>query len=178
MIAGVAVGKKKFLETVSRTTRKDVGGVISPFDAWLVLRGLKTLPVRMDRHCENAEKLFSYLSLHPKVDAVYFPGDPSNPDYNIMKKQMRKPGGIISFSIKGTKETAQAFMNQLNLIKIAVSLGDPETLIQHPATMTHAVVPKDERLKMGIEDTLLRLSVGLEAWEDLWEDLSAAFDKM
>ena len=91
---------------------------------------------------------------------------------------MKKPGGLLSFSIKGTKETAQLFMNQLKLIKIAVSLGDAETLIQHPATMTHAVVPEEERRKMGIEDTLLRLSVGLEAWEDIKEDLEQALDKI
>ena len=95
-----------------------------------------------------------------------------------MQKQMKKPGGLISFTIKGTKETAQLFMNQLKLIKIAVSLGDAETLIQHPATMTHAVVPKEDRRKMGIEDTLLRLSVGLEAWEDIKEDLEQALQKI
>jgi methionine-gamma-lyase len=95
-----------------------------------------------------------------------------------MHKQMKKPGGLISFSIKGTKQTAQLFMNQLNLVRIAVSLGDAETLIQHPATMTHAVVPEQERRKMGIEDTLLRLSVGLEAWEDLKEDIEQALEKI
>ncbi|MEH7495898.1 PLP-dependent transferase, partial [Neobacillus niacini] len=99
-------------------------------------------------------------------------------DNKIMHKQMKKPGGVISFSVKGTKETAQYFMNQLRLVKIAVSLGDAETLIQHPATMTHAVIPKEERRKMGIDDTLLRLSVGLEAWEDIQEDLEQALEKI
>jgi methionine-gamma-lyase len=174
VIAGLAIGKKDFIQTMSRTTQKDIGGIISPFDAWLLLRGLKTLPVRIDRHCENAKKLFEFLNHHPKVDTVYFPGDQHHKDFSIMKKQMKKPGGLISFSIKGSKGTAQSFMNHLKLIKIAVSLGDAETLIQHPATMTHSVIPKEEREKMGITDTLLRLSVGLEAWQDIKGDLKQA----
>ncbi|MEH7157591.1 methionine gamma-lyase [Neobacillus drentensis] len=178
VIAGLVVGKKDFIRQVSRTTQKDIGGIISPFDAWLLLRGLKTLPVRLDRHCENALKLFNFMKRHPKIDKVYFPGDPEHPDYSIAAKQMKQPGGLISFTIKGTKETAQQFMDQLQLIKIAVSLGDAETLIQHPATMTHAVVPEEERRKMGITNTLLRLSVGLEAWEDIQEDLEQALEKI
>ncbi len=178
VIAGLVIGKKVFIRLVSRTTQKDIGGIISPFDAWLLLRGMKTLPVRLDRHCENAKKLFEFMKYHPKIETVYYPGDPEHQDYSIAKKQMKQPGGLISFTIKGTKETAQQFMNQLQLIKIAVSLGDAETLIQHPATMTHAVVPEEERRKMGIEDTLLRLSVGLEAWEDIQEDLEQALERV
>ncbi|MBO0960065.1 methionine gamma-lyase [Neobacillus sp. MM2021_6] len=178
VIAGLVIAKKEFIRHVARTTQKDIGGIISPFDAWLLLRGIKTLPVRMDRHAENASRIFGFLKHHPKIEDVYYPGDPENKDYVIMKKQMKTPGGLIAFSIKGTKETAQKFMNQLQLIKIAVSLGDAETLIQHPATMTHAVVPEKERQKMGIENTLLRLSVGLEAWEDIKEDLEQAFQKI
>jgi methionine-gamma-lyase len=179
VIAGIVIGKSEFIQAVSRTTQKDMGGIISPFDAWLLLRGLKTLPVRMDRHCENASVLVDFLRSHPKVETIYFPGNSDyEEDHSIMYKQMKKPGGLISFSIKGTKQTAQLFMNQLKLIKIAVSLGDAETLIQHPATMTHAVVPELERRKMGIEDTLLRLSVGLEAWEDIKEDIEQALEKM
>jgi methionine-gamma-lyase len=179
VIAGIVVGESDFIKQVSRTTQKDIGGTISPFDAWLLLRGLKTLPVRMDRHCENANKLVEFLRNHPKVEKLFFPGNSDYIDDNkIMQKQMKKPGGVISFSVKGTKETAQIFMNQLQLVKIAVSLGDAETLIQHPATMTHAVVPDEERRKMGIDDTLLRLSVGLEAWEDIQEDLEQALEKL
>jgi methionine-gamma-lyase len=176
VVAGIAVGPKEIMSKIAMTTQKDIGGVMSPFDAWLLLRGLKTLPVRMDRHCDNAEKLAAYLSDHPAVEEVIFPGNPKHPDYSIAKKQMRKPGGLISFNINGGQEAAQRFMNQLKLIKIAVSLGDAETLIQHPATMTHAVVPKEAREKMGIKDNMLRLSVGLEAWEDLRDDLEAAFE--
>lgn len=179
VIAGLVVGSKEFIQQVSRTTQKDIGGIISPFDAWLLLRGLKTLAVRMDRHCENASRLVKFLRDSPKVEAVYFPGDSDHlDDREIMINQMKKPGGLISFSLKGNKKTAQLFMNQLKLIKIAVSLGDAETLIQHPATMTHAVVPEEERKKMGIEDTLLRLSVGLEAWEDIKDDLAQALEKI
>ncbi|WP_442595508.1 methionine gamma-lyase [Neobacillus sp. D3-1R] len=178
VIAGLAVGKKEFMDRVAMTTLKDIGGIISPFDAWLLLRGLKTLPVRMDRHCENAKKVASFLKGHEKVETVFYPGDETDKQKHIADKQMKKPGGIFSFTLKGSKETAQKFMNQLNLIKIAVSLGDAETLIQHPATMTHAVVPKEARLKMGIDDSLLRLSVGLEAWEDIVDDLKQALDKI
>lgn len=178
VIAGLAVGKKEFMDYVGKTTLKDIGGIISPFDAWLLLRGLKTLPVRMDRHCENAEKVVAFLKGHENVEAVYYPGDEDYEQKHIAKKQMKKPGGIFSFTLKGSKETAQNFMNQLKLIKIAVSLGDAETLIQHPATMTHAVVPRDIRVQMGIDDSLLRLSVGLEAWEDIVEDLKQALDKI
>lgn len=178
VVAGLAVGKKEIMDTIAMTTLKDIGGIISPFDAWLLLRGLKTLPVRMDRHCENAERVFKFLIEHELVETVYYPGDENHPQFEIVKKQMKKPGGIFSFTLKGTKETAQKFMNQLKLIKIAVSLGDAETLIQHPATMTHAVIPREVRLQMGIEDTLLRLSVGLEAWEDIVEDLEQAFNAL
>lgn len=179
VIAGLVIGRKEFIQQVSRTTQKDFGGIISPFDAWLLLRGLKTLSVRMDRHCENASRLVEFLRSHSKIEQIYFPGDSDHEnDEKIMNKQMKKPGGLLSFSIKGTKKTAQLLMNQLKLIKIAVSLGDAETLIQHPATMTHAVVPEEDRKKMGIEDTLLRISVGLEAWEDLRDDLAQALDKI
>ncbi|WP_243296670.1 methionine gamma-lyase [Bacillus litorisediminis] len=177
VIAGVVAGKKKNLQEIAKTTLKDIGGVISPMDAWLLIRGLKTLAVRLDRHCENAEKIAPLLKNHPKVTKVYYPGDEEFPQYELAKRQMRKPGGMISFELKGTKEDAQAFLDRCRLIKIAVSLGDAETLIQHPATMTHAVVPQKEREKMGITDTLLRLSVGLEAWEDIWDDLKQALDQ-
>jgi methionine-gamma-lyase len=178
VIAGIVAGKKELMDKIRMTTLKDIGGVISPFDAWLLLRGLKTLPVRMDRHCENAKKIAAFLKDQPQVDMLFFPGDSDNPHYETMKKQMIKPGGLISFTIKGTKETAQKFMNELKMIKIAVSLGDAETLIQHPATMTHAVVPEESRNKMGISDTLLRISVGLEAWEDIRDDIQQALRKV
>ncbi|WP_026907799.1 methionine gamma-lyase [Paucisalibacillus globulus] len=178
VIAGLAVGKKEFLDHVAVTTLKDIGGVMSPFDAWLLLRGLKTLPVRVDRHCDNAEEIFKRLKSHPMVANVYYPNDDSHPDHHIMKKQMRRGGGVISFEIKGEKADAQKFLNDLSFLKIAVSLGDAETLIEHPATMTHAVVPEESQEYMGITDQLIRLSVGLEAWQDIWADLEQALNKI
>ena len=178
VIAGLVVGRKEELSEMMMTTLKDIGGIISPFDAWLLIRGLKTLPVRLDRHCENATKIANQLKKHPKVKMMYFPGDPDFPQYELAKRQMKHPGGMISFEIDGTKEEAQQFLNHCQLIKIAVSLGDSETLIQHPATMTHAVVPEEERIKMGITNQLIRLSVGLEAWEDIWDDLKQALDQL
>lgn len=174
VIAGLAAGKQDLISQVAKSTLKDIGGILSPFDAWLLLRGLKTLPVRMDRHSENAEKIFQMLKKEPMIERVYYPGDTEHPDYLIKEKQMKQGGGLISFEVKGTKADAQRLLNELKLIKIAVSLGDAETLIQHPATMTHAVVPEHSRLEMGITDQLVRLSVGLENWEDLWADLKRA----
>ncbi|MBO9131207.1 methionine gamma-lyase [Bacillus sp. 165] len=174
VIAGIVVCKDKALGERMNPVRKDTGGVMAPFDAWLLLRGLKTLAVRMDRHSENAEKIVQFLKGHSKVERVFYPFDEDNPSFSIAKKQMRQGGGVISFTIKGGKEQAQEIANRLQMIHIAVSLGDTETLIQHPATMTHAVVPKHIREQMGITDNLLRLSVGLEAWEDIAEDLRRA----
>lgn len=178
VIAGLVAGKKDFLDDVAMTTQKDMGGVMSPFDAWLLLRGMKTLPVRMDRHCSNAETIFGKLKTHPNVTRIFYPYDSDHPEYRIAEKQMKAGGGLISFEIDGTKKEAQTFLNNLRFLKIAVSLGDAETLIEHPATMTHAVVPEESRFQMGITDQMIRLSVGLEAWEDIWDDLKQALDKM
>ncbi|MFX3623297.1 MAG: methionine gamma-lyase [Ectobacillus sp.] len=174
VIGGLVVCKAKDLAERLKPVRKDIGGIMSPFDAWLLLRGLKTLAVRMDRHCDNAEKVAKFLKKHPAVQKVFYPFDIENPDYKIAKRQMKRGGGVIAFTIQGGKQEAQAMMNRLQLVSIAVSLGDTETLIQHPATMTHAVVPVEVREKMGISDNMLRLSVGLEAAEDIIEDLKQA----
>lgn len=173
VIAGLAAGTKEFLDGVHMTTQKDMGAILGPFDAWLLLRGMKTLPIRMDRHCDNSEVIVEKLQHHPKVAAVYYP---SLAEGDIYKKQMKRAGGVIAFEVKGDKHDAQQLLNRLSFIKVAVSLGDAETLIEHPATMTHAVIPEKERLEMGISDTLIRLSVGLEAWEDIWTDLEQALE--
>ncbi|MBO0586196.1 methionine gamma-lyase [Sporosarcina sp. E16_8] len=179
VIAGLLVGaNKEEIESIRMSVQKDFGGIISPFDAWLLIRGLKTLSVRMERHTSNAEKVITYLKGQKLVEEIYYPFDKDNPQYEIAKRQMRAGGGLISFTIKGGKEGAQLFMDSLSLIKIAVSLGDAETLIQHPATMTHSVIPEAERLQMGITDSLLRLSVGLEHAEDIIADFKAAFEIM
>ncbi|MGM7702348.1 methionine gamma-lyase [Pseudalkalibacillus sp. Hm43] len=176
VVAGLVVSDAETINFLASTTQKDIGGIMSPFDAWLLLRGLKTLPIRMDRHCENAAYINEKLKGHPMVEAVDYPGDPQFRDYMVAKKQMDRPGGLISFKIKGGKKDAQRFINSMELIKIAVSLGDAESLIQHPATMTHAVVGEESRAKMGITDNLIRLSVGLEAKEDIWADLEQALE--
>ncbi|PIC80409.1 methionine gamma-lyase [Sporosarcina sp. P18a] len=177
VIAGLLVGKDADeMAKLRGTVLKDFGGIISPFDAWLLLRGIKTLPIRMDRHSANAKIIFEYLQKHPKVEEVFYPFDDQHPQYEIAKKQMKMGGGLISFTIKGGKEEAQKLLNHLSLVKLAVSLGDAETLMQHPATMTHSAVPKEDRQKMGVSDTLLRLSVGLEHMEDIMADLDQAFE--
>lgn len=176
VIAGLLVGKdKEEMESIRLTIQKDYGGIMSPFDAWLLIRGLKTLSVRMERHTANAEKLIHYLKGQKLVKEVFYPFDQDNPQYEIAKRQMKAGGGLISFTVEGGKKEAQSFMDHLSLIKIAVSLGDAETLIQHPATMTHSGVPEKERLHMGISDSLLRLSVGIEHADDLIHDLETAF---
>ncbi|MDN7240221.1 methionine gamma-lyase [Planococcus sp. N028] len=178
VVGGILVGKdKEEIAQLRKTVQKDMGGIMSPFDAWLLLRGLKTLHVRMDRHVANAKKILAFLQKERSVKKIFYPFDPSHPQYDIAVKQMREGGGLISFEVEGGKKEAQAFMNALSLIKIAVSLGDAETLIQHPASMTHAAVPKKERDKMGISDSLVRLSVGLEHTDDLISDLAQAFEK-
>ncbi|MGP4076172.1 methionine gamma-lyase [Halobacillus sp. K22] len=170
VIAGLVIGKKDFMEELAMNEQKDIGGVLSPFDAWLLIRGLKTLHIRMDRHSSNAGKIAKYLRHHPLVKDVYYP----DTEGHDLQGQMEDGGGVLAFDIEGGKEEAHHIMDQLKLIKIAVSLGDAETLIQHPASMTHAVVPEEERKKMGIGDNLIRLSVGLESVEDIWEDLEQA----
>ncbi|CJQ07783.1 cystathionine beta-lyase [Streptococcus pneumoniae] len=172
VVAGGTICKTKALAEKIRPMRKDIGGIMAPFDAWLLLRGLKTLAVRMDRHCDNAEKIVSFLKNHDAVEGVWYP------EGELASRQMKRGGGVISFSIKGGKEETQAFINDLHFITIAVSLGDTETLIQHPATMTHAAIPAALRQEMGIYDNLIRLSVGLESWEDIVSDLEQALKKI
>lgn len=172
VVAGVTICKTKTLADKIRPMRKDIGGIMAPFDAWLLLRGLKTLAVRMDRHCDNAEKIVSFLKNHDAVEGVWYP------EGDVASRQMKRGGGVISFSVKGGKEETQSFINDLHFITIAVSLGDTETLIQHPATMTHAAIPAELRKKMGIFDNLIRLSVGLESWEDIVSDLEQALKKI
>lgn len=178
VIAGLVVGSKKFIDTLRTTILKDIGGIISPFDAWLLLRGLKTLVVRMDRHNTNALEIAHFLQTHPLIKKVYYPGLPSHPQHELAKRQMTGFGGLISFEIKGGLENAKRLLNGLRLCKLAVSLGDVDTLIQHPASMTHAVVPRDDRLRMGITDELVRLSVGLEDANDIIHDLSDTLSKI
>ena len=178
VIGGVIVGPADFLVPARLVGVKDItGGVMSPFNAWLTLRGLKTLHVRMERHCSNAMKVAKYLESNPNVEAVFYPGLPSHPQHELAKKQMSNFGGMISFEIKGGIEAGRKVMDSVELCMLAVSLGDTETLIQHPASMTHSPVPAEERLKAGITDGLIRISVGLETPEDIIADLEQAIAK-
>lgn len=146
-----------------------------PMDSWLVLRGLKTLHLRMERHCFNGKKVAEFLKTHPKVDKIYWPGFTDHPNHEIAKKQMKDFGGMISFTTKNaTLESTFKLASSFKVFSLAESLGGVESLINHPATMTHASIPKEEREKVGVTDTLLRLSVGVEDVEDLIEDLKQA----
>lgn len=151
------------------------GAVTAPMDSFLVLRGIKTLHLRMQRHCENGEQIARFLREHPKVDKVYWPGFESHENHVIAKEQMRGFGGMVSFSLKGNKlEDAHKTVKRMKVFALAESLGGVESLIGHPATMTHASIPKEEREKTGVVDSLLRLSVGVEDIEDLIADLKQA----
>ncbi|MBF0208383.1 MAG: PLP-dependent transferase [Oligoflexia bacterium] len=150
---------------------KDIGGSPSPFDTWLVNLGLKTLPLRMEKHCSNANIIANFLNTHPKVEKVYYPGLKDNPYYELAKKQMKDFGGMISFELKGGYDSGKKLMDNIELFTLAVSLGSVDSLIQHPSSMTHACVPKEKRLKGGISDGLVRISVGVEDVEDLIRSL-------
>jgi methionine-gamma-lyase len=153
---------------------KTLGGTAAPFDCWLTNLGLRTFELRMQRHCENAMQVAGYLEDHPKVARVYYPGLESHPDHKLAKKQMHAFGGMISFELKGGLPAGEALLNHVKMMTLAVSLGNTDTLIQHPASMTHANVPREERLKVGITDGLVRLSVGVENIEDILNDLDQA----
>ncbi|MGO2294556.1 MAG: cystathionine gamma-synthase [Psychroflexus halocasei] len=153
------------------------GGIAGPMDSFLVLRGLKTLHVRMQRHCENGQAVAEYLAQHPKVDKVYWPGFETHPNHDIAKKQMKDFGGMVSFTTKGNKQAdAVRFVENLKVFTLAESLGGVESLAGHPASMTHASIPKEEREKTGVIDSLIRLSVGIEDEDDLIADLKQALE--
>ena len=174
VIAGIACGTKAFMDEVRMTTLKNIGGILGPFEAWLLLRGLKTLHVRMDRHCENAMQVARFLESHERVERVYYPGLPSFEQHGLACRQMDNFGGVLAFEVKGGLEAGRRLINSVKLCQVAVSLGDADTLIQHPASMTHSVVPEADRLKSGITDGLVRLSVGLENAADIIADLEQA----
>ncbi|WP_035481245.1 trans-sulfuration enzyme family protein [Gallaecimonas xiamenensis] len=178
VIAGILCGSKERIAEIRSTVIKDVGAVLGPFEAWLILRGLKTLPVRMARHCESALKVASWLEAHPKVKAVYYPGLPSHPGYRFLGRQMKGAGGVIAFELKAGLQASANFIDRLSLFTLAVSLGDAESLISHPASMTHSPYSPEERAMAGISDSLIRVSIGLEQVEDLLGDLAASLDKV
>lgn len=179
VIAGFAVGKKEFIDEVRLVGIKDMtGACLSPFDAYLINRGMKTLNLRMDRHCSNAQKVAEFLEFHEKVVSVSYPGLDSFTQKELYKKQMSLPGAMIAFEVEGGIEAGKKLMNSVELCTLAVSLGDIETLIQHPASMTHSPYTEEERLESDITEGLVRLSIGLEDADDIIDDLKQALGKI
>lgn len=176
VIAGAVIGKKDFISEVKGFGIKDMtGSVLGPFEIFLILRGLKTLEIRMQKHCSNAEKIAEYLFENPKVKKVYYPGLESHKGHEIAKNQMNGFGGVISFEVEGGKEAGIKLLDNLDLCTLAVSLGDAETLIEHPASMTHSAYTVEELEAVGVPEGLVRLSVGLENVEDIIADLENGF---
>ncbi|MCX7555175.1 methionine gamma-lyase [Marinicella sp. S1101] len=179
LIAGFVAGKQQDIDEIRMVGLKDMtGAVISGFDVSLLLRGLKSLHVRMDRHCENAQKVADYLSNSPFVKHTFYPGLDHFPQKQLAKQQMHQAGGMIAFELDATREQSAAFVNALQMILCAVSLGDAETLIQHPASMTHSTYTEEELMAHLISPTLIRLSVGLEHIDDIIADLEQAFQSV
>jgi methionine-gamma-lyase len=176
VIGGCVIGSKEDMAVV-RKYRTDTGPVMSPFDSYLFLRGLKTLSMRMERHNRNGLAVAEFLSKHPAVESVAYPGLPSDPGYEIAKKQMSGFSGMVAFEMKGGFEAAKELLKNTEVIILAVSLGSVDSLIQHPASMTHHAVPKELREQQGLTDGLVRISVGCEDTEDLLADLEQAFAK-
>lgn len=175
VVMGALVTSNEDIQKEMYRIQNSSGAVTAPMDSFLVLRGIKTLHLRMQRHCENGEKIANWLVSHPKVDKVYWPGFPTHKNHEVAKSQMRGFGGMISFTLKGNHlEDALAIVKKVEVFSLAESLGGVESLIGHPATMTHASIPKEEREKTGVVDTLIRLSVGIEDADDLIADLQQA----
>lgn len=175
VVMGALVCNDDDLATEMYRIQNSSGAVTAPMDSFLVLRGIKTLHLRMQRHCENGEKIARYLQTHPKVDKVYWPGFETHPNHDVAKKQMRGFGGMISFTLKGNQlQDALDLVKKVEIFALAESLGGVESLIGHPATMTHASIPKEVRELSGVVDSLIRLSVGVEDADDLIADLDSA----
>jgi cystathionine gamma-lyase len=171
VVGGAVITNNPELAERLKFLQNAIGAVPSPFDCYLVLRGLKTLPIRMRRHAETATRLAQFLGAHPKVANVFFPGLPTHPQYALAQRQMALPGGMISIELKGGLAAAHALLSATRIFTCAESLGGVESLIEHPASMTHASLPPETRGALGIGDGLVRLSVGLEDPEDLQRDL-------
>ena len=178
VVGGTLMLNNKTMYTKLWTLQNSIGPSQSPFDSWLVLRGLKTLAVRMEAHQKNAMKVAEFLEKHPKVESVIYPGLKSHPEHALAKKQASGFGGMITFFIKGGLRASKTFLKNVEMFALAESLGGVESLIEHPAIMTHASVPKKVREQLGIKDNLIRLSVGIEHIDDLIKDLKNAFSKV
>jgi cystathionine beta-lyase len=175
VVMGMLITNDDNIHEQLKFIQNSCGAVPGPQDCFLMLRGIKTLHVRMQRHCENGARIVAFLVNHPKVESVYYPGLPTHPNHEVAKKQMRDFGGMVSFTLKGDRmEDAMKVLTGTKYFSLAESLGGVESLIGHPATMTHASIPREERLKTGLKDTLIRLSIGIEDADDLIEDLRQA----
>lgn len=174
VVAGCVIGTQEYIDRLRQDVYIDTGATMAPFNAWLLLRGLKTLPIRMKAHSENAVKIAQFLSFHPKVTKVHFPGLASHPGHELAKKQMSAFGGMIAFEVAGGFNEGKKMMDGVELAKVAVSLGDCDTLICHPASTTHSTYAIEEREAAGIKDNLIRLSVGIEDPADIMDDLNQA----
>lgn len=174
VIAGFICGQKEIIEYMRQDIMGDLGQSLNAWESFLILRGLKTLGLRMKQHCQNAQQIAEYLEEHPFIKKVYYPGLPSHPQYALAQRQMNGMGGIVAFEVKGGVEVGKQFISALNLAMISFSLGDPETLVQHPASMTHSSIPEEELIDFGIPKGLIRLSSGLEDPNDIIEDLEQA----
>jgi cystathionine beta-lyase/cystathionine gamma-synthase len=178
VVAGVAVAREKgALAERLAFLHNAIGSVLSPFDSFLVSRGLKTLSIRMEAHSRNALTIAQYLEKHPRIEKVLYPGLPSHPDFLLASRQMALPGGMITFFLKGGIEESRKFLERCRLFSLAESLGGVESLIEHPAIMTHASIPRETRERIGITDNLIRISAGIEDLPDLIDDLSSALEK-
>jgi len=177
LIGGVVITNREDLFEHLKFVQKTIGAVPSPFDCWLTILGIKTLDLRMKKHTENAQSVAEFLEGHPKVGTVTYPGLPSHPMHHVAKEQMSGFSGMISFELTGGTTAGKKVMNAVQLIQLAESLGSVETMITHPATMTHGDVPKEERLARGLTDGLVRLSVGIENVNDIIHDLEIALEK-
>ncbi len=177
-MGGILVGKHTYLDRIREEGLKNLGGSASPFNSFLILRGLKTLELRMEHHCKMAFAVAEYLERHPKIAHVFYPGLASHPQYEIAKKQMEAYGGLLTFEIKGGLEAGVTLMNSLKLCALAVSLGEANTLVQHPASMTHWYVDEKSRREGGITDGLVRFSAGLENINEIIEDLAQALENI
>lgn len=178
VVAGVIASNKEFIDNARMPYLQCFGAVLSPFDAWLIMQGIKTLGIRMERHCENAMKVAKYLEQHPMVDKVYYPGLPSHGTHEIAKKQMRGFGGMMSVDIKGGMDSVRTVMNSVNVISLATSLGNVDSLIQHSPTMSHFDMTPEQRHAVSIFDGQVRISVGIEDVDDLIADLEQALAKI
>ncbi len=175
-MGGAVAGPKEYISLLVHEVIRDFGGVLSPFNAWLILRGIRTLHLRMPAHCANAQNIAEFLSRHPKVERVNYPGLARHPGHELAKRQMKAFGAMISFEVKGGYESGKKVMDRVKIFARAASLGDTRSLIVHSASTSHRAVPRDQRLAMGVTDGLVRLSVGIEAAEDLIADLEQALN--